>query len=117
MDNASDVYGNMTSDIELVDYFSIELDTFLNIGELEFQKLNIFPNPVRSGENIYLELKNIESVDIIIYDTSGKVLDSKISFTGLDKAEILTSKLETGTYFVKVSTDSIQRIYRVLILN
>ena len=115
--NAEDLYGNSMSEMNLLDYFSIQLDTFLVVNELSFEELRVYPNPVFKGENFTIELKDIENYAFVMYDQLGRIIESdKMSITG-DKLIVSTSGLSSGKYFVKLQGENAQTVLRIEVLN
>ena len=76
--------------------------TLNEVGMSEFytEIVNLFPNPV-SGEFLNLEFMSPLTGEYIIYDNSGKLLDSK-KFELKSNLEISTSKLPTGYYRLNI---------------
>ncbi|WP_353778554.1 FG-GAP-like repeat-containing protein [Winogradskyella sp. 3972H.M.0a.05] len=86
-----------------------EGDNQLNIEEEEYVQINIYPNPVKDVLNIKAR-SNIQL--ITIHNIIGQeVYRSTHNATDL---ELNMSQLTTGSYFVKVSTDSASETIRVL---
>jgi len=63
----------------------------------------MYPNPVKDFVIINTQeaVKNIE-----IYDISGKFIHEELIIGTPNTIEISTEKLATGTYFVKIKTES-----------
>ena len=115
--NAEDLYGNSMSEMNLLDYFSIQLDTFLVVNELFFEELRVYPNPVFKGENFTIELKDIENYIFVMYDQLGRIIESdNIRITG-DKLLVSTAGLSSGKYFVKLKGENAETVLRIEVLN
>ena len=115
--NAEDLYGNSMSEMNLLNYFSIQLDTFLVVNELVFQELRVYPNPVFKGENFTIELRNVENYAFFLYDQLGRIIESeKMSVTG-DKLLVSTAGLSSGKYFVKLKGENAETVIRIEVLN
>ncbi|MEJ6682094.1 MAG: T9SS type A sorting domain-containing protein [Flavobacteriales bacterium] len=115
--NAEDLYGNSMSEMNLVNYFSIQLDTFLVVNELVFQELRVYPNPVFKGENFTIELRDVENYAFFLYDQLGRIIESeKMSVTG-DKLLVSTAGLSSGKYFVKMKGENAETVIRLEVLN
>jgi hypothetical protein len=88
-------------------YSAIKKVNFL-LGEFDF---NIFPNPSNTG-NTTIELKGKEGDEILVvlYDTQGKEVYTKVQFlskTGETQIFLdLANKLPSGIYFVVASSDN-----------
>ncbi len=115
--NAEDLYGNSMSEMNLLNYFSIQLDTFLVVNELVFQELRVYPNPVFKGENFTIELRDVENYAFFLYDQLGRIIESeKMSVTG-DKLLVSTAGLSSGKYFVKLKGENAETVIRIEVLN
>ncbi|MFK8038786.1 MAG: T9SS type A sorting domain-containing protein [Crocinitomicaceae bacterium] len=78
-------------------------ETFKELFEDKNTGITIYPNPTEGIINISLEKS--ESGTIQIYSISGKLLMSSI-FSGTDRLEANLKKFESGTYFIKIKTDT-----------
>jgi hypothetical protein len=77
-------------------------DTNINIKEYDVNQLNrvlIFPNPFPN--QIIIENKSDNQIEIIMYDQNGKVIERQSIKEA--NSNINTSKLSNGLYFVKVT--------------
>ena len=105
------------SEMNLLNYFSIQLDTFLVVNELVFQELRVYPNPVFKGENFTIELRDVENYAFFLYDQLGRIIESeKMSVTG-DKLLVSTAGLSSGKYFVKLKGENAETVIRIEVLN
>ena len=74
--------------------------------------VNIFPNPV--NDQLTIDLSSVtESVNVMIYDMTGKLLKSVENQIG-NKLEINTAALSRGMYQVVLKSASAQSIQRVI---
>ena len=105
------------SEMNLLDYFSIQLDTFLVVNELIFEELRVYPNPVFKGENFTIELKDIESYVFVMYDQLGRIIESDKIWTTGDKLLVSTAGLSSGKYFVKLKGENAETVLRIEVLN
>jgi len=115
--NAEDLYGNSMNEMSLLDYFSIQLDTFLVVNELSFEELRVYPNPVSKGENFIIELTDIGNYAFIMYDQLGRIIESEKMIITEDKLTVSTAGLSSGKYFVKLKDESSETVLRIEVLN
>ncbi len=114
--NASDSQGNQMNGLDMIDYFSIDLDTYLSIEELELNQLMVFPNPVFQGENISILLENIQAYEINVYDSLGKLVRCNSELTENNKAEFSSAEFTAGNYFIKLISQNDQKVYRIQVM-
>lgn len=98
--------GNLTNE-------TLSADSF---AEIDRNSIRIFPNPVSSGNLVFVDFGNVNvNVDITIYSVTGKqVLNQKVS--NLNKVPVNISGINNGVYMIKISskTSSITRKFVVL---
>ncbi|MFK7758207.1 MAG: DUF6851 domain-containing protein [Flavobacteriales bacterium] len=115
--NAEDILGNPMTELEFLDYFSIQLDTFLTVQDLTFNELKIYPNPISKGEVFTIELEDVQGFSAEIYDVEGKKLNQPKNLVAPNRLEVSTSGLASGKYFVKLSNGREQQVLRIEVLN
>jgi hypothetical protein len=69
----------------------------LNAIEFNKQSLRVFPNPVKSGQEITIEL--LEDQNIKLFDMTGKLIDEKLITVDDPKYKLLS--ISAGVYFLK----------------
>jgi uncharacterized repeat protein (TIGR01451 family) len=75
----------------------------LSTTDIAFESFEMYPNPVKDR----LIIKTKEAIESIkVYDISGKFIKEETSLETGNTIEISTSALTTGTYFVKIETES-----------
>jgi len=75
--------------------------------------IKVYPNPVRSGENVYIKSSGAkEDGTYTMFSAQGQLIKSG-KFSG--DAEINTSSLPTGMYIIKVETTSVVKSYKVIV--
>ncbi len=87
-------------------YFTLELvsQETLNIGEISFSDVFMYPNPVK--DVLYVNISNSifnSNVGLKVYDVSGRVVIVKESVK--NKIELNVSSLTTGVYFIHLIDD------------
>ncbi len=115
--NAEDLIGNSMTMINLIDYFSIQLDTFLVVNELSFNELKVFPNPVTKGELFTVEMDQIASYKVEMYDQLGRKVEVHTAVIANDKLEVSTLGLASGKYFIKLKGEDSESVLRIEVLN
>lgn len=75
-------------------------DGVLGVNQTSLEKVNIYPNPAQTELNI----ANAENADIQIYDVLGKLIFSINNIAIIQQVDV--AKLQTGTYFMRISKDN-----------
>lgn len=71
----------------------------LNVNQVEFENLSIYPNPTRD----ILNISNAENANIQVFDILGKMILSKENLS-LNE-QLIVSSLNAGVYFAKISKE------------
>ncbi len=85
-------------------------DVLINVGLNEinlFEKIALYPNPVKDEANLSIELNTNSIIDILIFDMSGKIVSSVFNgevSSGKSDFKINTNELENGMYYTRIST-------------
>ena len=64
------------------------------------ENLNLYPNPIKSGSELIIEVPNIERVEI--YNLNGKLIKSIDNSNWNINLKISTSNITQGYYLVKI---------------
>jgi len=82
------------------------------IGTVNGGNIEMYPNP--ATDMVYISLKNVENTDatVVVYDTEGRQVINQV-FNG--QSELNVSSLEAGIYFVKINTNTISEIRKLVI--
>ena len=113
----SSVLGSRTRSLNAKEYFDF---IQAQIGGSQFthatstfQVHNYYPNPIKKGEKLIIELNNLgsdHSVDLELLDLSGKVLFQKLADPikiGKTQIEVeLPAHLNTGIYYFQLRSSS-----------
>jgi len=75
-------------------------DGVLGVNSNALEEVSIYPNPTNS----ILNIKNAENASIEVYDVLGKLILSKTNIAFNEQVNV--SKLQTGTYFIKLSKEN-----------
>lgn len=89
--------------------FKVQGEGIVNTGiaaaATHLQQVSLFPNPVKDEATLLLSLESAQSVTIYVYDLLGKqavpVLEKNMQ-AGENTAQINTSDLKNGVYFIEV---------------
>ena len=87
-------------------YFS-----FIGLDQETESQIHIYPNP--SNGFVTIELDQIGSGELAIYDLSGKLVLREVMFN--KKQQLDLSFLESGTYLIKIKTDLGSRTEKLII--
>jgi hypothetical protein len=88
-----------------------------NLGVDEFENIDFMFSPNPASESVLIELKNetdhIKQVNVI--DITGRVIQTTLYSTLLNFENININTLNTGTYFLEVTSDSNKRVIKKFI--
>jgi hypothetical protein len=97
---------------ERVYYTDTSVVTSVPNDNQAFQQMNVFPNPVRGGGNVFFtNFSENQKVHLICYDASGKQVFETKGFTGGN----ITAPQKQGVYFLIFETGKF-RTYKKLIV-
>ncbi len=89
------------------------------ISEADFSNnIRIYPNPTQSLANISFNLSDTKKVSITVADVVGRIvknISSKILIVGNNKITVDLSELNNGIYFIRVSSNNIRLVEKILI--
>lgn len=88
---------------------SVNLST-TGIGQLENRNIEMYPNP--TTDVITLKIQSAGDANAVIFDTDGRVV-IKQSFS--QQTQLNVSMLEAGIYYVKVSSEEISEVIKLVI--
>ncbi|MCR9172401.1 MAG: T9SS type A sorting domain-containing protein [bacterium] len=87
---------------------------FLNLQDLTFNGMDIYPNPTT---NVFY-ISNEGSTEVYNYeltDLNGKVISTKeAAITGVETTEVNVEKLETGVYLIRIFNENAEKTFRVV---
>ena len=95
------------------------LDFTVSARDLIAEKslVRLFPNPVKSGDQLRVEINFSESIQIEIYNIVGEKIQANfISSSASGIISIDTNGMSTGQYIVKISGTTIQPVAQKLII-
>ncbi len=87
---------------------------YLNLQDLTFSGMDIYPNPTT---NVFY-IANEGSTEVYNYeltDLNGKVITTKdAAITGVETTEVNVEKLETGVYLIRIFNENAEKTFRVV---
>ncbi len=87
---------------------------YLNLQDLTFNGMDIYPNPTT---NVFY-ISNEGSTEVYNYeltDLNGKVITTKeAAITGVETTEVNVEKLETGVYLIRIFNENAEKTFRVV---
>ena len=111
-----DEAGNLQEQIELVDYFDIDINP-VGVEELESVLGNVYPNPVQSGDPINLVMNGqLSEIQVDVIGNNGQLVEQLQIPNNTTQFSIDTSELAGGIYLINVSTDQGNQTVRVQVL-
>ena len=87
---------------------------WLAVGENEMEGVNVYPNP--STGLVYIESTfSTGSYNLVITDVNGRIVDNKNNTIVAGTNAIHLENVERGVYFFKLSNNTAEKVYRVVI--
>ena len=88
-----------------------ELENYLNF--------KVFPNPVSQQESLNINVETLEDeVNLTMYDLLGKQIGTKvIAKKNYYKTSINTAEIKSGTYFIKIDSETNSKIKKVIVIH
>lgn len=83
-----------------------------SINEIETKSIDIYPNPSTGIIDVDFNFQNPKSVDIIVYDTFGKIVYENQNIAKVDLTE-----LANGIYTMSISLDKKKPTYKKVVLS
>jgi len=109
--NESGVYSVTVTDANDCSVVAETNFIYTNVKETELDFILVYPNPIRNFLHVDMK-QNLQSVSMQIYDAVGKlVFERNLIDTS---AKISVQHLSAGGYFLKITTDSASRVWKVV---
>lgn len=97
---------------ERVYYTDTSVVTSLLNDNQAFQQINIFPNPVRAGENVFFtNLTENQKANVKCYDASGKLIFETTDFLNSN----ITAPQKQGVYFLTFETRKYKAVKKLMV--
>ena len=103
--------------VNLVDENTTVYDATLSTVEsdLENKNIKIFPNPTSDFIAIQIGGLNLQDLNIEMYDMQGKLIQEKTLKSGQTIGYFDIQTLYSGTYLIKISTNNMSLIRKVIV--
>ncbi len=111
-----DLAGNLQVQVELDDYFDIDVNP-VGIEEVEEFVSSIYPNPVSSGQPLKLRFTTgMNNILLDVVSINGQLLKTVNVPSASELFELSTEGMSAGMYLIKVNSDLGQQTLRVQVL-
>lgn len=97
--------------------YTVKFVSFLGTSEVDTdnEDLVVYPNPVASGENIFIKAKNGKELKVSISDMSGRLISSpSVKEAGVGVFKI-NQHLEKGVYMMNLSNGKLKKSSKLII--
>ncbi|MEA5425967.1 T9SS type A sorting domain-containing protein [Arcicella lustrica] len=85
--------------------------------DLSFEGVNVYPNPSASGDITIQVVEDLVGAELIVYTMEGKIIEEfKIGKFDTPKTIKLTGSIG-NVYYIKLRTDSFEKVKKVLVMN
>lgn len=91
------------------DTVAIYVANCTGIKNIEFSELKVYPNPVT--DIIKIEGQQGTSYTVVLYDITGKIVMSRITFNG--SLQLSLEKLNSGLYYLKINTGKTEKYIKL----
>ena len=85
------------------------------LGVANNLKLNVTLFPIPANDNLTIELDAIEQYKIVVYNSLGQRITTKVSMTEANKMTLNTSTLSNGLYFVEFTKGTIKDTRKIIV--
>jgi hypothetical protein len=99
--------------IDMVSLISVDSIIGLNDFSNNNNSITIFPNPVKRGESIKIDINKNEAIKLNLYSVDGKLV--KVLETNSEVVEIPTNDLEVGYYVLTIDNFKNRKYFKILI--
>ncbi len=87
------------------------------VQDLSFEGMSVFPNPSASGDITIQVVEDLVGAELIVYTMEGKIIDEfKVGKFDAPRTIKLSGSIG-NVYFIKLKTDSFERVKKVLVMN
>ena len=93
----------------------ISVDSIIGLNDFSNNNnsITIFPNPVKRGESIKIDINKNEAIKLNLYSVDGKLV--KVLETNSEVVEIPTNDLEVGYYVLTIDNFKNRKYFKILI--
>ncbi|AEA45817.1 GEVED domain-containing protein [Fluviicola taffensis] len=87
---------------------------WLSVDEMALESVNLYPNP--STGLVFIESTFTEgTLNLVITDVNGRVIENGMNSIAAGTSTVNLSQVESGIYFFKLSSDTAEKVVRVVI--
>jgi GEVED domain/Ig-like domain CHU_C associated/Secretion system C-terminal sorting domain len=87
---------------------------YLEVADELFYGVSLFPNP--SEGTVFIASDATQSFDYVVTDANGRIISEMSNgIKAAQTTEINLNNMETGVYFIKLSNDQAEKVFRVVI--
>ncbi len=79
------------------------------------KQLNLYPNPIKAGEPLFIEIPGVNRAKISIYGMDGSLCANSTVEVSNNIAQVTTKNLTIGNYLLKVESDGISQTLKLII--
>ncbi len=91
--------------------FEVEEGNF--IENIEANNISVYPNPAENYITVKFEQGGINPVKYELFATSGELIDQGLIKNYDDKFQIDVSSFQRGLYFIKISNETVQCVFKI----
>ena len=102
------------SDTAWVDNITFPGDSSIGTSEIEYEKMDIFPNPANNSININFDENNIEKVTVKIFSMSGELIKSIENHKSNEAINI--SNIDNGMYIIRAASNKHTKVGKIIIV-
>ena len=110
---------NRCNHIQCERFFFEEMSNNKFILPIEYVLYNVYPNPFNPVTNIIYGLSENTNVQIVIFDLSGKQVDSLVNefqAVGYHSIDWNADDVSSGMYFISMNAGDFHRSYKIILL-
>lgn len=113
--NAQDALGNPMEEFTMTDVFNV--DVVVGIDENGAAAIQVYPNPVRSGNDLVIELPQLnDGVLVELFDASGKRVAQEVRSGAVSgRMTINTAQLAVGTYVLRIEGSGVVSNQQIIV--
>jgi len=118
IEGALDAQGNEVVSMLEEDFFDIH--TIVGVNEVNgpFEGLEIYPNPVRAGDDLIIGMNQIPADIVIrILDAAGRTIQIDAPRRSGNKLTVNTASFAAGIYMLDLSSENGHSSYRIILTN
>jgi hypothetical protein len=87
---------------------------YLSVEEAIFADVNVYPNPTTGIVYVTSSFEN-GAFNLVVTDVNGRIIQVKNNTINAENNTVNLTGVERGTYFVKLSKDSTEKVFRIVV--